>query len=446
MTHIASRAALLLLVLFHGASLCPANAAENLPGTNPGTDDAPILYIVQRGDTLIAIAKKYLVNIPAYRIVQRENNVRRPMHLQTGKKLLIRRSLLKHMPAQARVISVRGNVNITDADGPMPAKNGQILSEGNRLTTSDASFITLSLSNGSQISLPSNSDVRIRLLRRYQLGGNLDYDFDVIKGGSRSKVTPFKSSEDRYRVRTPKAVSAVRGTDFQSRFDPAANRDFAEVVEGRLGVANGAAPPADLPAGEGLVLISDGTAIRENLLPEPRLIDPGKLQVNSDVIFAAAPSADENGYRILLAADAGFIDQIADIVTTEPTARFQNIGNGNYFVRAHAISAHGLQGKPVTFAFKRRLNAVKGGTESGADGYGFKWISEGEGTRRFHFQLFRGMPGGSAMIDETALDNPEITISDLPPGDYFWRVGAVQFLDNEAATNWTDFEKLTVAP
>lgn len=440
------RVGVIILTLINAAGGAPAIAAESRPGGNADADDAPIVYIVRRGDTLIALARKYLISIPAYQIVQRENHVSNPVLLPTGKKLLIRRSLLKHTPAEARILSVRGNVNVTDGGREMRAKSGQILSEGSRLSTSDSSFVTLALSNGSQVSLPSNSDVRIRLLRRYQLGGSLDYDFDVLQGGTRSKVNPLKSGDDRYRVRTPKAVSAVRGTDFQSRYDPAADRDFAEVIEGQLGVGGASGPVADLPAGEGLALTSDGKAIREALLREPQLIDPGKLQVNSDVTFAAAPSAEEKGYRFLLATDAGFVDQIADLVTSDNSARFQNIENGVYFIRARAVSANGIQGKPVTFAFKRRLNAVKGSIDSQAGGYGFKWLGAGEGVRHFHFQLFRGAPNGIAMVDETAANIAEISITDLPPGDYFWRVGAVQFLDNEVTTNWTDFEKLVVAP
>ncbi len=446
MLNIVTRGAITLLMLLSGAGAPLTIASENRTGSNPSADDTPIVYVVQRGDTLLDIAKKYLIEIPAYRIVQRENRVGSPALLLTGKKLLIRRSLLKHTAAEARILSVRGNVQIADNGGSVRARNGQIVSEGSRLSTSDSSFVTLSLSNGSQISLPSNSNVRIRLLRRYTLGGSLDYDFDVIKGGSRSMVTPLKSSDDRYRVRTPKAVSAVRGTDFQSRHDAALKQDFAEVIDGQLSVDDGVRAVTDLPAGEGLALTDDGNAIRETLLPEPKLIEPGKLQVDPDVIFAASPSAGENGYRFLLAADAGFVDQVADIVTKENNARFPDIGNGNYFVRARSISANGLQGKPVTFGFKRRLNGVKGSSNAQANGYGFKWLGEGDGVRQFHFQMFRGTPNGLAMVDETALDKAEITISDLPAGDYFWRVGAVQFLDNEVTTNWTDFEKLNVAP
>jgi hypothetical protein len=40
----------------------------------------------------------------------------------------------------------------------------------------------------------------------------------------------------------------------------------------------------------------------------------------------------------------------------------------------------------------------------------------------------------------------QISLSDLLPGTYFWRVGSVQYLDGEVATNWTGFEKLSVTP
>ena len=42
-----------------------------------------------------------------------------------------------------------------------------------------------------------------------------------------------------------------------------------------------------------------------------------------------------------------------------------------------------------------------------------------------------------------------VTLSDLEDGDYYWRVGVIQFSsdpeDREAIEKWTDFEKLTVA-
>jgi hypothetical protein len=411
----------------------PANAAAQ-----SGED---IIYITKSGDTLIDIGQKYLTSAINYKIVQKKNNVANPRALTIGKKLYIPRTLLKYKIATARLLSVRGNVSV----GGGPATVGQIVGEGATITTAAASFVTLGLGDGSRVSLPSNSGVNIRLLRNYTLGGALDYDFDLAKGGAQSRVVPLKSKDDRFRVRTPKAVSAVRGTDFQSRYDPQSNLDFAEVVEGALAVGMKTGDMA-LPAGKGLSVNALGDALVEDLLPAPTLLDPGKIQVEPNILFSAKPLPGEFGYRFTLSKDAGFMEQIADAIVAENHTEFSDIPNGNYFLRARAVSKSGLQGIPVTTSFKRRLNGVNASAGQGEDGYAFKWFSEGEGIKKFHFQLFRGSTSEVPVIDEPALAANEITMSDLAAGQYFWRVGSVQYLDGEASTNWTSFEKLDVAP
>ena len=417
------------------AALCaPANAEIS--------DDGYITYIVKRGDTLIDMSKRYLNTPNSYRVVQQQNKIRDPQAMPVGRPIRIARNLLKYEAATAKLISVRGNVLI----GTSAASAGQTIGEGTTLKTAESSFVTLSLPNGSRVSLPSNSNLRIRLLRTYTLGGALDYDFDVTKGGASTSVTPLKSADDRYRVRTPRAVSAVRGTDFQVRYDDQTDRDFAEVIEGGLAVTTGTNADTALPAGNGMAVPQSGAVIKEALLPEPKLIEPGKVQVNPELLFTVDPRANEKGYRLTWATDAGFLEQVADVSIAGQEAKLAGIGDGNYFVRARAISENGIQGIPVTHAFKRRLNGVKASAGAGDDGFSFKWQSEGQGVRKFHFQMFKGEPNGAAMIDEPALVDPQIIISDLPPGNYFWRVGAVQFAGSEVATNWTSFEKLAVAP
>ncbi len=274
------------------------------------------------------------------------------------------------------------------------------------------------------------------------LGGSLDYDFDIAKGGIRSTVNKHKSGDDRYQVRTPKAVSAVRGTDFQSRFDTDAGSDFAEVIEGGLSVDAGSGASRPLPAGNGLAVKAGGGVITEALLAPPALQEPGKTQAEKIVRFAAD---NPGGVRYTIAADAGFIEQVADTIAPDGRAEFSDLANGNYFVRARAISDNGIQGMPATFVFKRRLNGVTASAGQGEDGYAFRWIGEGAGTQRFHFQLFRNATDTIAMVDEAGLNGDRVTLSDLPPGDYFWRVGVVQYLDGEVGINWTPLEKLSVS-
>src|SRR3546814_12844687 len=52
------------------------------------------------------------------------------------------------------------------------------------------------------------------------------------------------------------------------------------------------------------------------------------------------------------------IDVIDELVTKTPEANFASLPNGTYFVRVTAIDANGLEGRPSTYAFERRLNRI----------------------------------------------------------------------------------------
>jgi hypothetical protein len=376
--------------------------------------------------------------------VQKTNGVGNPHVLPVGFKLRINRDLLKYQPATARIVSVRGNVSVLRNGDNLTATNGLAVGEGATLRTSAVSFVTLQLDDGSRISLPSNSDVRIARLRKYTLGSSIDYDFDVVRGGLQSKVAKTKSPDDRYQVRTPKAVSAVRGTDFQSRINEVNGQDFAEVVEGGLAVDVASGKPMPIVAGAGLSVAEGGKVTTETLLAAPEIEGAGKLQMKPIVRFEY-PAANKSGMRVSLASDAGFLDNFADATSHDGKVEFAGVEDGNYFARFKAVSANGFEGLPQTYAFKRRLNSVAGSAGKSDLGYAFKWQGEGRGTMRYHFQLHRGDIQTLPLVDEAGLTGNQITLSDLLPGDYFWRVASIQFLDGDVSENWTEFEKLTVS-
>lgn len=413
-----------------------------LPSAARAEDD--ISYTVAKGDTLIGFGQKYLRRAEEYRTIQRYNQITDPRKIPVGTAIRVPRHLLKFQPSTATLASVRGQVLAGPIDAERAVVSGVQLAEGHRLRTSAGSFATMVLEDGSRISLPSNSDLRILKLRRYVLGAMLDYDFQVDRGSARSKVAPKKHPGDSYRMRTPKAVSAVRGTDFDARFDDASNRDFAEVVEGALAVNVGDGAAAPLAEGNGLAVNADGRSIREALLPRLDVAAAGRRQTGDAVRFTL-PSVPPGGTRITIAADAGFQDIVVDTASRSQTADIGAIEDGNYFARFRAISAAGLEGMPSIYAFKRRQNSLSGTASAGTDGWHFKWAGAGKGVIRYHFQLFRSSTDGAAFVDETGLTETRISLSDLPSGDYFWRVGSMQFVDGEANMNWTDFEKFSVS-
>ena len=127
-----------------------------------------------------------------------------------------------------------------------------------------------------------------------------------------------------------------------------------------------------------------------------------------------------------VATDAGFIDVIAETTASQPGLTFDTLANGTYFARFTAIDGVGLEGIPAAYAFERRLNALGLDTPDAVAGMGrqyrFKWRSSGGGTESFRFTLARDADGGRAVIDEAGLSGPQIVVTDLPAGVYFWRV------------------------
>ena len=123
-------------------------------------DDA-LVYEVKSGDTLISLGTKYFVQAADYRVVQKANNIRNDRAIPVGTKLRIERSLLKFRISTAQIASVRGNVLHLARGIQNTAVKGASLGEGSTLKTAGSSFATITLENGSRVSLPSNSDLKI---------------------------------------------------------------------------------------------------------------------------------------------------------------------------------------------------------------------------------------------------------------------------------------------
>ncbi len=407
-----------------------------------------VTYRVKAGESLYSLSQKYLSGKTAYLSVQKLNRIANPYAIAPGTNIRIPVRLLKATPLDAQLAAFQGSVRI-ERDGQAVAPQiGMPIRQGAVIQTGAAGFITLALSNGSRITLPSNSRVRLVHMRRFLLTGSTDFDFALDKGRAETSVTPNKDANGRFRLRTPIAVSAVRGTQFRIGYDEGQGPSLTEVVEGSVAVnvSGAAAAPSLIPAGYGATAAADGKIGTEQLLPPPALIKPGRLQKEPVVQFEITPVPAARGYHVQLAKDAGFIDMIAETRSATATAQFADIPDGNYFVRTSAIAVSGLEGMPESYGIRRQLTAL--GASAGAVGpgeYQFKWFGSGSGRRVYRFQLLN-KPDGVPLVDETGLEKNEVLMSGLAPGVYHWRVGVRQFSDSGASENWTPVEKFTVSP
>lgn len=413
------------------------------PASLSGQEDGPLVYTVRQGDTLEQIARRYLISPAAIPTVQRLNRIGNERAIPVGTRLRLPRSVLRYRPVTLSVVAFSGPVQI---DG-QSARIGMALGEGGTLATSANGFVSLTGQFGGRFAVPSNSRARVVAARQYVLADTLDIDI-AIEQGRGSAQSPRLKGEDRLRLRTPVAVTAVRGTEFRVAYEAGGERHLTEVLEGTVAVNAGEAS-ALAEQGFGIASSRTGISPPEALLPPPALVDPGKIQTEPSVAFAVAPRAGEAGHRLQIARDAGFLDVVGEQVSQAPQFAFEGLADGRYFVRAMAISASGLEGLSDTVSFRRkRLGAnASGGRSDDSDGFLFQWLPDGAGQTFYAFQLWRDGAPGALLVDETALSVTRLELTKLEPGAYFWRVAALQAEPEDGLLKvWGPTQKLTIAP
>ena len=417
-------------------------AAQTIPGMSPlHMVDPPITYAVRKGDNLYNLARFYMLRLDDYRIVQKLSRVRNPYALRIGKTLTIPRSVLRSDRLAAKVIAFRGSATV---DGKAVAL-GALISEGAHIRTGANAYMSIGLADGSTVTLPSQSQVRVERLRRIHLTNELDRLFTLEDGRTQTQVTPRTNGRDRFEMRTPISVAAVRGTDFRVSLLNGGQTSTAEVLEGHVDFT-GIGTEVMLDPGTGARFATSQTVGPVPLLPAPDILDPANIQYEQDLSFRLIPLAGAVHYRVQIARDAGFLDIMEETVVSELQARLPALPNGDYFVRVTAIDVNAIEGRPRVVAFERHLNAVRGTFQLlRKHRYLFKWQNMGEGEHAFRFFLARADTPERPVIDEPALSRKDLVITNLAAGEYVWRVQASEVSNGRRYANWSSPQTFTVA-
>ena len=407
----------------------------------PTQDMTP--YVVRADDSLYTLADRYMQSPSDWRQLRDINHVANPRHLQINAHLSMPTSRLRQTLLTARVVAVRGSVDkLGTAGAPaMPVSAGTLLTEGDQITTGRDAFVSMLLPDGSHIVLPSSSRIQIGRLRTTLLTGAVDRRFDLKQGEVATDVTPFKNPRDSFRVITPSVVAGVRGTRFRVNYLAAEDATSVEVLAGKIGVdgarpdgtANSTSSPQPVQGGaQTLVLAGYGNLTRTGnaagasvrLLDPPDIVDPGKLQRAPQVSFDLTPVAGAGAYRTEIATDADFLDPLRDLRTTGLHATFDNLPDGNYFVRVSATDTHGIDGLPQVFTFSRHLDTTNAAaTPIEGNGYAFRWHVDGGALgARYRFILSNHADLSAPLIDLLDVSGGEMSVAHLSPGRYYWTI------------------------
>lgn len=432
-----------------GALLCGLAASPGVgaPRTAPAPAGELVHYRVRQGDTLYELSRKYLLRLSDYDAVRRTNRVRDPRRLPVGSSLTIPAAWLRTQPIEATVENLRGEATVTSRGATAALAQGAVLRAGDLVATGANTFVRLRLPDGAHVTLPSQSRLRIAALHRVLLTGAVIRDFALETGRSESTVTPMTRPQDRFIVRTPLSVAAVRGTEFRVAFEPDAQRAGVGVLDGVVGVdaAAGGGPAQTVQESFGVSVGAQGVSPPRALLPAPSLTRASRVQQAPQVSLQIEPVEGAKAYRAQLASDAGLLNPVAETQSDAPVLAFPEVADGQWFVRLTAIDDGGLEGAPRTYGFQRILNDVSlkspaGQKAKGAVGWRFEWVSQGTREAAYRFQLFGEAKDAPPLIDEAGLKEPKITIAGLPDGNYRWRVRSTLQRDGQTFHTWSPMQ------
>jgi hypothetical protein len=115
-------------------------------------------------------------------------------------------------PVEARIASVSGTALLSSGtQAPTAAKRGDVLFPGEEIDTRGGGHLTIELSDGSLVLVRPGSRV---LLKDFPAANTLRELFEVLLGQVRVRINHFGGKPNPYRINSPTASIAVRGTEF----------------------------------------------------------------------------------------------------------------------------------------------------------------------------------------------------------------------------------------
>jgi hypothetical protein len=151
---------------------------------------------------------------------------------------------------------------------------------------------------------------------------------------------------------------------------------------------------------------------------------------------------------VQIAKDAGFVEVIDEVIGGgiggaiggAPVFTLNSIPADSYFVRVSAYDKLGLEGTAGTYTFERRRNLVKGSAEASPPGVRrlrFRWDGTADGKPQYRFQMVRSGAPDVPVVDETGLSSNVLSVSNLPAGNYSWRVCSMLLVKGKLVATWT---------
>ncbi len=334
----------------------PESKADNpaVIAEGPSTTTASVIIsrdvVVADGDTLSSIAARELGKTGYAPQLAEFNGLVTNAPLIPGN--IIR--IPVHVPARgefAQVVFVKGNVTASRTGGdPAQTSNDQnatitiernmeILS-GDKILTGSDGYVSIEFSSGSVVNMQPDTEALLSRLNCLPGDDSCVIEIKTIKGKVTSNVERRDDQPVDFRISTPYASAAVRGTVFDIDSGDALR---VGVTEGNVNITADD-QQINLETGFGTV-VEEGQPPRPptSLLPAPvfRRV-PARVAPEDSVTWW--PFSDAASYDALVSNDEAGNETLATFEVANDQIRFETMDAGEYFLIIRAIDQNGLRG------------------------------------------------------------------------------------------------------
>jgi len=388
------------------------------------------LYTIRPGDEIWNIASRYCGS-PAFsaQIIE-YNKLANERAIRPGSRLRIPIEWLIRQPVTAEILNIRGQVLLLTPE-PDPARVGDEISMGDRLTTNDGSAV-VGFADGSTLTVAAQSDVLFNVLTAFADTGMVDTSLRFYRGRGTTRVIR-RNDASRFRISSPAGTAAVRGTQF--RFAVAADKALTETLGGEVGFLSDT--ETSVPAGFGLAASPAGV-IREKLLPAP-VWTSSSGQYGSGATLHWTPVTDATAYRASVYLRTSPATPVQVQLVSEPALSLGNLGPAEYVTAVRAISASDLEGFESQLAFSLGTEAPTPEVtrEFTDDAIPLSWQATSTGAP-YTVEIAEDPEFTSIILTETGLSKPTLEPS-LNAGHYFWRA-------KDQTSIFSDSQAITIRP
>lgn len=421
-----SRAARWLLLVVW-STFATVQAQNPPPPTHNSVTESEFVYRFRARDTLIQVCRRLLLQPQRWPEVQRRNGIRNPYNIPPDTPIRIPHSWLRLTTDTAIVQAVAGAVT---RDGT-PVSQGDVLPEGARIETGPDGSISIQFADLSVVTLQKSSVLLLARLQAVQgVSDGHEAGLKLESGRAEIRVKP-KRDVGRFEIVTPVAISAVRGTQFRTGFDPESGHAITETLEGAVGVGS-QRNSVSLAAGFGTRVEATGAVLNPvPLLPMPDLQSIPEVNSRAQLHAEFPPLARAANYRMQLAADGEFRVLLADEVAATPAFDFKIPADGEYWLRARGIDELGIEGADALRRFSQHLlpsapelQVPANGSRHYAGGVLLQWTPLADAVS-YRLQVARDLQFTNLVTDRPVDSAATADLADLSPGVYLWRIAGV---------------------